>query len=93
MGKSLGILAGALLIVKLGIAKLPQHVTWRHIYGAGLLAGIGFTLSIFIAELAFSTQDHIDTAKITILATSLLAGCAGLAILRTIPRHTELDTN
>lgn len=90
LGKSLGIIAGALLVVKLKVVSLPHGVRWGHIAGVACLAGIGFTLSIFIAELAFEGTKYIDTAKIAIFGASILAATIGLAILRLMPRHHDM---
>jgi len=83
LGKILGIAGVSLLTIKLGIAKFPAHCNSRHIIGTGLLAGIGFTMSIFIADLAFKGQeDVLLNAKTGILCASLLAGLGGYMILR-----------
>jgi len=82
IGKPLGIMAAALLGVKSGIAKLPAAVGWASLLGYACLAGIGFTLSLFIAMLAFDGTASVDAAKQGILAGSLLAGVAGAVILR-----------
>jgi NhaA family Na+:H+ antiporter len=83
LGKQIGITVGAWLVVRLGLASLPDGVTWRHFYGIAWLGGIGFTMSLFIADLAFGTSDSLPLAKIGILAASLVAGSVGYAILRT----------
>src|SRR5690606_41347456 len=67
---------------KLKISTLPEGSSWRHIIGVGLVAGIGFTMSIFIAILSFSDALHIAEAKLSILITSLLAGVLGYLFLR-----------
>ncbi len=81
-GKPLGIMIAALIAVKMGIARLPQAVSWRSMAGYGLLAGIGFTMSLFIAMLAFEDPALVDAAKRGIIAGSLLAGVAGAVMLR-----------
>lgn len=80
-GKPLGILLFSLLAVLLGLASLPAGVKWKHIGAVGLLAGIGFTMAIFITLLAFDDQTHITNAKIAILLASLVAAVSGLLIL------------
>jgi NhaA family Na+:H+ antiporter len=90
IGKSLGIIAGAWLVVKLKIIGLPQGVRWGHITGVAMLAGIGFTLSIFIADLAFSDAAQTATAKIAIFAASIIAATVGLLILRLVHRHHDM---
>jgi Na+:H+ antiporter, NhaA family len=81
-GKPLGIMMFALIAVKTGIARLPQAVNWRSLLGYGFLAGIGFTMSLFIATLAFDDTAVVEAAKRGIIAGSLLAGVAGAAMLR-----------
>ena len=83
LGKPLGITIFALLAVKTGIAGLPQDVNWRSLVGYACLAGIGFTMSLFIAMLAFDDTALVDAAKRGILAGSLLAGIAGAVLLKT----------
>jgi len=84
-GKPLGIMIAALVAVKIGIARLPQTVNWRSLLGYACLAGIGFTMSLFVAMLAFEEAALIDAAKRAIIAASLLAGVAGAVILRMRP--------
>lgn len=81
-GKLLGISGAAWLMVRLNLASLPSGIKWLHIVGVSLIAGIGFTVSIFITDLAFSNnQALVDTAKISIFIASGLAATTGLAIL------------
>ena len=83
IGKQAGILGLAWAVVRLGWAELPSGVTWRHIWGAGWVAGIGFTMSLFIGELAFVGEAGLlDITKVAILAASILAAAGGLLILR-----------
>lgn len=81
VGKPLGILAMTFICSKLGISSLPEGSSFKHILGVGLLAGIGFTMSIFISILSFSDELHINEAKLSILLTSLLAGTLGYFML------------
>jgi Na+:H+ antiporter, NhaA family len=82
VGKPVGITLLAWIAVRLGLASLPQAVTWRAIGGAGILGGIGFTMALFIAGLAFSrAPELLVAAKLGILGASLLAGLAGWLIL------------
>lgn len=82
IGKMLGILGAVFLLVKLTAARLPKELQWRHITGMGLLAGVGFTLSIFIAELAFiGSEDLKDVAKMSIFAASFIGAASGLLVL------------
>jgi NhaA family Na+:H+ antiporter len=89
VGKPLGIMAAAFLGVKSGIAKLPAAVGWASLLGYAWLAGIGFTLSVFIAMLAFDGTASVDAAKQGILAGSLLAGVAGAIILRAARHYRD----
>ena len=83
VGKPLGVVLVCWLAVKLGLARLPEGLNWLHIVGAGLLGGIGFTMSIFIANLAFMHQTAlIDTSKMAILVASVLAAAASFYWLR-----------
>jgi NhaA family Na+:H+ antiporter len=82
VGKQLGVTLFAWLAVKSGVAELPEGIGWRHVYGAGWLAGIGFTMSLFITDLAFSEDSLVEAAKLGILCASLIAGAVGWTILR-----------
>ena len=74
LGKPIGIGLASWIAVKAGMALLPSGVNWNHIHGAAWLGGIGFTMSLFIAALAFPNPGLLATAKFGILAGSLLAG-------------------
>lgn len=80
-GKPLGITLFSWLAVKSGLAALPKRVTWRHIRGAGWLAGIGFTMSIFVADLAFADKEQLAVAKLGVFCASLWAGVIGTLTL------------
>ncbi len=82
IGKPLGIIAACYLTVELKWGTLPANTSWRHIIGAGILAGIGFTMSIFIATLAFEDAATIDVAKISALAGSFLSIILGIVWIR-----------
>ena len=81
MGKQIGIFGGCLLAVKSRLADLPKGVEWRQIWGVSLLGGIGFTMSIFISELAFTDGDLITEAKLAIFIASILAAILGSMVL------------
>ncbi len=85
LGKQLGVTLFAWLAARTGLAALPPGVTWRHIYGAAWLAGIGFTMSLFIANLAFDEAALLAPAKVGILAASLVSGGVGWLLLRRLP--------
>jgi NhaA family Na+:H+ antiporter len=82
LGKQAGITLFAWLAVRSGWADLPNEVTWKQLYGISVLAGIGFTMSLFIASLAFSDPTLLAQAKIGVLMASLLSGAIGYILLR-----------
>ena len=82
VGKPIGIFALSLLVVKLGICKLPKDLHWKSIFGVGFLGGIGFTMSIFVTLLAFEDVTVINNAKFIILLSSLIAGTIGFISLK-----------
>ena len=88
-GKQLGVTLFAWLAVKAGISELPSGVGWLHVYGAAWLAGIGFTMSLFVSDLAFDEGPLMDAAKVGILSASLVAGLVGWTILRLAPAGSE----
>jgi len=81
-GKFFGVVLLTRLMVLLKICNLPRGVNWQHIYGIGILAALGFTMSLFITELAFTNEVYMVQAKIGILSTSLFAGILGYFLLR-----------
>ena len=86
IGKPLGVTAAAFVAVKSGIAKLPDGLAWRSLLGYAWLAGIGFTMSLFIAMLAFDGTPPVNGAKLGTFAGSLLAGIIAAIILKTTAR-------
>lgn len=86
-GKPLGITLASWLAVRSGVGTLPDGVNWRHLHGASWLGGIGFTMSLFIASLAFGEVAILDTAKVGVLAASLIAGLTGYVLLRSGSRE------
>jgi len=96
VGKPVGIFLFSFAAVALGLCRLPLDLAWRHILGAGLLGGIGFTMSIFITNLAFvGAGDTINASKMAILVASLAAGIAGFTWLKLLggPLATDRDTD
>jgi NhaA family Na+:H+ antiporter len=88
VGKLAGVFGAAALVIRMGWADLPMGATWPQLLGTSLLCGIGFTMSLFIALLAFPGAPLLqDEAKIGILAGSLVAGLAGFVVLRVAPRE------
>jgi NhaA family Na+:H+ antiporter len=82
VGKQVGICGAAWLMVKLRLCKMPEGCTWRHIWGMSMLAGIGFTMSLFIATLAFADHTHhMVEVKVGIMVASVLAATCGLLVL------------
>ena len=81
IGKPLGIMLMSFIIVKSKLSSLPENVNWAHMLGAALLGGVGFTMAIFVANLAFVNPNDVMVAKVAILAASLVAGVAGFAFL------------
>ena len=88
VGKPLGITAAAVAAVRFRWASLPEGVTWTALHGCAWLAGIGFTMSLFIASVAFDTPALLDSAKVGILAGSLVSGVIGTIVIR---RGTRAD--
>jgi NhaA family Na+:H+ antiporter len=83
VGKPLGVVLMCVLAVACRVSSLPEGVRWTHIVGAGMLGGIGFTMSIFITNLAFaSSANAVESSKLAVLAASLIAGVLGLLWLR-----------
>lgn len=89
-GKFVGILTFTWIMVKLGLSSLPERVNWKHIFGVALLAGIGFTMSLFISGLAFKNPELIVQAKYGILTASVVAAILGTLVLKKI---NQKDTN
>ena len=81
IGKPLGIFGAAWLAVKVRWAELPADCTWGGLFGVAILGGIGFTMALFIAGLAFGESPQLDAAKIGVLCGSLLTGSLGAAVL------------
>jgi len=86
LGKQLGIFGALWLVIRAGFVPQPEGISWRQLYGAAMLCGIGFTMSLFIGALAFPDDTaRIDAAKLGTLAGSLLSAVAGYIILRLAP--------
>lgn len=81
VGKPLGLFTASALAVRVGIAQKPDTYSWRQLAGAGILAGIGFTMSLFIAGQAFPLYRDFEAAKIAVLSASVVAGIAGALLL------------
>ncbi len=92
VGKPLGIMLFSVVAVRLGLAALPSRVNWFHVFGAGCLAGIGFTMSLFIANLALGGTELLESAKMSILVGSLLASILGWLVFQFAPIHGRGST-
>ncbi len=86
LGKTIGVTLFSWFAVKIKLAKLPSGANWKHVIGVGMLAGIGFTMSIFISLLSFSNADYVLEAKFAILCASIIAGISGFVYLKSIKR-------
>ncbi len=92
LGKPIGITIVSFIAVALGICRLPLDLNWKHVLGAGFLGGIGFTMSIFITNLAFAGNgETINSSKMAILLASLIAGILGFAWLKLFGQPEETD--
>ena len=89
IGKQIGIFGVSYILVKLKVAKLPSQVTKRHLYGASVLGGIGFTMSIFVSSLSFADETVLSMAKISIMIASILAAILGAIIFKLIKLKSE----
>lgn len=82
MGKQVGVFGLSVLVIRLGLAKKPEKSSWLQLYGVAVLCGIGFTMSLFIGNLAFAGSELlIDEVKVGVLAGSVLSALAGAFIL------------
>jgi Na+:H+ antiporter, NhaA family len=90
VGKPAGIVLFSFVAVRLGLARLPRNVEWREMVGGGFLAGIGFTMALFIADLALE-EPLLDAAKVGILGGSALAAVIGMALLVLSPREPLIE--
>ena len=89
LGKPIGILIFSWLAVRSGIAVLPAQVTWKHILAVGILAGIGFTMSMFVTSLAFVRPELIEVAKLGILLGSFISAFVGGTIIYYLAKHDK----
>ncbi|MCX6360110.1 MAG: Na+/H+ antiporter NhaA [Armatimonadetes bacterium] len=93
LGKPIGITLFSWLAVRLKVAELPGDVTWRQLHAAGWLGGIGFTMAVFIAGLAFADAALLATAKVAILCASTLAGVVGYTLVRRAGRANTVTAD
>lgn len=92
-GKQIGITLFSWLSVRMGIARMPSGISMAHVYGISCIGGIGYTMSLFIASLAFKSILYIEAAKIGILAASVISAASGLIILGMMIKSRILDDN
>lgn len=90
LGKPIGVLAACWIAVRFRLATLPVGCNWGHILGVGLLAGIGFTMSLFIGSLAFTAEELLTAVRVGVFYGSLLSGSAGIIILVIASRTTHV---
>ena len=85
VGKTVGVLGGSWVAVRIGVGRLPASVGWRHMIGLAATAGIGFTVALFVTALSFESPVLTASAKIGVLAASVIAGVLGFVLLRVLP--------
>ena len=83
VGKTVGVFGASVVAIRLGVGRLPVGATWRHMLGLAMVAGVGFTVALFVTSISFDDPVRSDAAKIGILAGSALAGLLGYGVLRT----------
>ncbi|WP_370229855.1 Na+/H+ antiporter NhaA [Cognatishimia sp.] len=88
VGKQMGVMLFSFVAVKSGVAKLPEGVTWRHIYGVACLTGVGFTMSLFIGSLAFGADETMNAVRLGVISGSILSGILGFVVLRSAAPRT-----
>jgi NhaA family Na+:H+ antiporter len=94
VGKPLGVMFLCFVAVTSGICRLPLDLNWQHIFGAGMLGGIGFTISMFITNLAFAgNTETISASKLAILLASLAAGTIGFLWFKLLSKRKATDNN
>jgi Na+:H+ antiporter, NhaA family len=91
VGKQVGVFVGAFLAVATGVARRPLGVSWTQLYGTAIICGVGFTMSLFIGLLAFDAGDQQSSAKLGVLAGSLLSGLFGWFVLRLAGRKDRTE--
>jgi NhaA family Na+:H+ antiporter len=91
VGKAVGVFGASAMAVGLGLGRLPAGTTWRHMVGLAAVAGVGFTVALFVASLSFDDPATTDAAKVGILVGSTIAGVAGYLLLRTTPSESQME--
>jgi Na+:H+ antiporter, NhaA family len=88
LGKQIGIFLATWIGVKSGIARLPENVSWKHVYGVACLTGVGFTMSLFIGSLAFTTADAMNAVRLGVVLGSVLSGIIGYLLLKSAAHNS-----
>ena len=88
LGKQIGVFLATWIGVKSGIARLPENVSWKHVYGVACLTGVGFTMSLFIGSLAFTTSDVMNAVRLGVVLGSVLSGIIGYLLLKSAAHHS-----
>jgi NhaA family Na+:H+ antiporter len=88
LGKQIGVFLATWIGVKSGIARLPENVSWKHVYGVACLTGVGFTMSLFIGSLAFTTADVMNAVRLGVVLGSVLSGIIGYLLLKSAANHS-----
>ena len=88
LGKQIGVFLATWIGVKSGIARLPENVSWKHVYGVACLTGVGFTMSLFIGSLAFTTADMMNSVRLGVVLGSVLSGIIGYLLLKSAAHHS-----
>jgi NhaA family Na+:H+ antiporter len=84
-GKTIGVFGASALAIKLGLARLPAETSWRHMIGLAMVAGVGFTVALFVTSISLTDAASVDSAKVGILAGSLVSGLLGYFFLASTP--------
>ena len=90
-GKTIGVFAASVLAVKSGLARLPADTSWRHMIGLAMVAGVGFTVALFVTSISLTDPASVDAAKVGILAGSLVSGLLGYLFLARTPAASQPD--
>ena len=88
LGKQIGVFLATWIGVKSGIARLPENVSWKHVYGVACLTGVGFTMSLFIGSLAFTTADVMNAVRLGVVLGSVLSGIIGYLLLKSAAHNS-----
>lgn len=84
IGKQIGVFGATWIAVKSGLARLPEGVGWKQVYGVACLTGVGFTMSLFIGSLAFGADDMMNAVRLGVISGSILSGLLGFIVLRSV---------